>query len=120
MRDADWPYMPFAIVQNVPLSMTIGYELEGIPEDANSYIAYCLSNGVFRTQLFPVPTQTSASNALCQVLASPVWKALKWKDSGEGWSYTLSEDYVKESLWQQVKNMTNQIVQQAVAGTPAK
>jgi hypothetical protein len=29
INDVDWPYMPFAIVQNVPLSMTVGYSSEG-------------------------------------------------------------------------------------------
>ncbi len=105
MRDADWPYMPFAIVQDAPLSMTLGYTLGGMPESADSYITYCMSNGTFRTQPFPIPSSITASNALRAVLASPAWKALKWQDSGAGSSYTLSEDYAKEMLWKQVENM---------------
>jgi len=111
MRDADWPFMPFAIVQNVPLSMTLGYSLEGKPERAGDYLTYCMSNGVFRTQPFPVPSSTTASNALHQVLASPAWKALKWQDSGVGWSYTLSEDYAREMLWKQIENLANKHLQ---------
>ncbi|HZR18686.1 MAG TPA: hypothetical protein VFE51_15445 [Verrucomicrobiae bacterium] len=113
MKDADWPYMPFAIVQDVPLSMTLGYSLEGIPETADSYLTYCMSNGTFRTLLFPMPSTTTASNALHEVLASPAWKALKWKDSGVGLSYTLGEDYAKEMLWKQVENMANKRLQPA-------
>jgi len=120
MRDADWPFMPFAIVQNVPLSMTLGYSLEGVPERAADYITYCMSNGTFRTQSFPMPSSTTASNALHEVLASPAWKALKWKDSGVGWSYTLSEDYTKEMVWKQVGNMTNKTVQRTGASRSAQ
>jgi hypothetical protein len=41
---------------------------------------------------------------------SKLWKALKWKDSGVGWSYTLSEDY--EMLWKQVNSIVNERPQQ--------
>jgi hypothetical protein len=107
MNSSDWPYMPFAIADNVPLSMTLGYSSGGRPESAESYIAYCMSNGVFRTQPFPLPSPVTASNALNRVLASSAWKSLKCKDSGQGWSYTLSEGYAKEILWKQVANMAN-------------
>ena len=119
MRDTDWPFMPFAIVQNVPLSMTIGYSLEGVPERADDYITYCMSNGTFRTQSFPVPSSTTANKALHEVLASPAWKALRWKDSGVGWSYTLSEDSAKEMLWKQIENMANKTVQRTGASRSA-
>ncbi|HXD01192.1 MAG TPA: hypothetical protein VN048_17775 [Verrucomicrobiae bacterium] len=107
MKDSDWPHMPFAIVDDVPLSMTLGYSLGGRAERPEDYLAYCLSNGVFRTKPFAGPTSNTASNALNKILKSPAWKALKWKDSGVGWSYTLSEDYAREMLWKQVKNMVN-------------
>ena len=107
MNISDWPYMPFAIVNDVPLSMTLGYTLEGVSERPEDYLAYCISNGVFRKTSFPVPTVNTASNALNVILPSPAWKALKWKDSGVGWSYSLGEDYAKEMVWKQVENMTN-------------
>jgi hypothetical protein len=118
MKDAEWPFMPFAIVEKVPLSMTIGYALGGRAEQADSYIAYCRSNGIFRTDLFPPPTPSGASNALHQVLASPAWKALKWQDSGVGWSYTLDEVSARETLWKQVENMAT--VQRTGASNPAQ
>lgn len=102
-----WPYQPFAITNDVPLSITGGYMGTGVPERAGNYLTYCLSNGVFRTAAFPVPTALSGSNALHQVLSSPAWKALKWKDSGLGWSIELDEDNTKEMLWKQVENMAN-------------
>lgn len=116
MREADWPFMPFAIVQNVPLSMTIGYSLEGgLPEKSDSYLAYCMTNGTFRTQPFPIPTPTTSSNALQQVLGSPAWKSLKWQDSGLGWSYALDQGYAREALWKQVENMENKTARPAAA-----
>lgn len=63
--------------------------------------------GVFRTNTFPSSSATSASNALTQILTSPAWRALKWEDSGLGWSYSLDEGYAREMLWKQVENMTN-------------
>jgi hypothetical protein len=107
MRAEDWPFLPFAITNGVPLSMTLGYALAGRPEPAGDYLTYCVSNGVFRTNTFPTPSRASASHALKQVLASPAWKALKWEDSGLGWSYSLDEGYAREMLWKQVENMTN-------------
>ncbi len=102
-----WPYLPFAITNQVPLSVTSGFMLAGVSERAGSYLSYCASNGVFRTTLFPVPTEASTSNALHQVLSSSAWKALKWKDSGLGWSIDLDENNTKEMLWKQVENIPN-------------
>jgi len=108
MNDADWPCMPLAIVENVPLSITpTGYLLEGIAEKPDHYLAYCLSNGTFRTLLFPTPSPATASNALQEILVSPAWKAIKWKDAGVGWSYALSEDYARKALWTQIERMAN-------------
>jgi hypothetical protein len=110
MKDSDWPDMPFAIVNDVPLSMTSGYKLDGFPEPAEDYLAYCSSNGVFRTMLFPVPTANTASNSLNIILESPAWKSLKWYDPDATKSLTAAERYAKETLWKQVENMTNKTV----------
>ena len=101
---SDWPFMPFALVQEVPLSMTEGYTGAGVPEFADEYVAYCMSNGTFRTRSFPIPTFTTASNALHEVLGSPAWKALKWKASGVN-NWEESEAFAKQALWKQVENM---------------
>jgi hypothetical protein len=115
MSPEAWPYLPFAITSEVPLSMTLGYSLGGFAERAKNYLVYCASNGVFRTTPYPPPTQSAASNALHQVLSSAAWKALKWKDSGVGWSYELDEGHAKEMLWKQVENMANKTVQRTGA-----
>ena len=73
MDSRAWPYLPFAITNGVPLSMTSGYMGSGVAERAGNYLTYCASNGVFRTTPFPVPTASSASNALHQVFLSSAW-----------------------------------------------
>jgi hypothetical protein len=107
MKPSDWPYLPFAIVNDVPLSLTVGYKGEGRAERAEDYLAYCQSNGVFRVSAFPIPTPVTANKALNALFVSARWRALKWKDAGENWSYDMSEEAAKGDLLQQVKNMAN-------------
>ena len=107
MKPEAWPYLPFAITNEVPLSTTLGYSLGGLAERARDYLAYCASSGVFRATPFPMPTPATASNALHQIMLSSAWKELRWKDSGPGWSYSLDESDTKETLWKQVENMAN-------------
>ena len=117
MRPEDWPFLPFAIVNGVPLSITEGYTFQGgIPESARDYLPYCLSNAVFRTEPFPEPTFITVSNALAQVLTSPWWMAQKWNapEPGVTWLSPLgdrgAEDlkaFAAERLWDQVRNMAN-------------
>jgi len=117
MRPEDWPFLPFAIVNGVPLSVSEGYTFQGgIPERARDYLPYCLSNGVFRTEPFPEPSFITASNALTQVLSSPWWKAQKWNapEPGVTWLHPLSDNeaenlkaFAAERLWDQVRNMAS-------------
>jgi hypothetical protein len=97
MKPEDWPYLPFAITNQVLLSMTLGYAGAGVPERAGNYLSYCVSNGVFRAKPFPVPTPTTASNALNQIILSSAWKGLKWNDSGLGWSRERHKGNVVET-----------------------
>jgi len=120
LKPPNWPDMPFAIVNGVPYSMTFGYALQGMPERAESYLAYCQTNGNFRTKTFPKPTFLTASNALNQLFGSAAWKALKWKDQGLGWSYTFDEDYAKTGLRKQIENMANQTVRHTAANPSAQ
>jgi hypothetical protein len=105
LKSPAWPDLPFVIVNEVPLSMNLGYGLVGGSESATNYLAYCRANGAFRTNTFRVATRIAASNALGEVFASAAWKALKWTDTGLGWSYVLDENYAKLGLWQQVENI---------------
>jgi hypothetical protein len=117
MQPENWPFLPFAISNDVPLSLTEGYTFEGgMPESARDYLTYCLSNGVFRTEPYPEPTFITTSNALIQVLTSPWWKAQKWNapEPGVTWLHPLSDNeaenlkaFAAERLWDQVRNMAN-------------
>jgi hypothetical protein len=78
LRDTNGLQSPLVIVDGVPLSMTDGYELLGLPEKSDDYLAYCISNGVFRTALFPGVNINTAGNALSKILDPPEWKAERW------------------------------------------
>jgi len=117
MHQEDWPFLPFAIVNGVPLSVSEGYTFQGgIPERARDYLPYCLSNGVFRTEPFPEPSFITASNALTQILTSPWWKGQKWNapEPGVTWRSPLGDSgaedlkaFAAERLWDQVRKMAN-------------
>jgi hypothetical protein len=104
MKSGDWPYLPFDIVDGVPLSLSMGYALQGMPETPERYLAYCEKNGTFRLQPFPTPSAVTVSNALVKVFTSR-WKSLQWEPKGPGRKYKLNEAYAKEMLWKQVENM---------------
>jgi hypothetical protein len=106
MPEKAWPTLPFVIQDGIPLSVCQGYILSGMPERAESYLAYCRSNGVFRAAPFSRVTRQSASHALHQLYDSTAWKRLKWKDGGVDWSYDLSEEYTKELLQMQVEHIS--------------
>lgn len=120
MDPTNWPDLPFVIFDDIPLSMSLGYASGGLPEMAESYLAYCKANGKFRTLRFAQPDAPGASNALHQVFSSPAWKALKWKDEGLGWRYTLDQTSAKRELWQQIDNMANRVVQRTGASRSAQ
>jgi len=105
MPEEDWPDLPFVITNGVPLSMNLGYNLAGMEEQFENYLAYCEQHGSFRTNLFSTPTFLVASNALNNVLNSPAWKALEWKHEEKGWGYSYDRRYAERMLWKQVANM---------------
>ncbi|MEI6971569.1 MAG: hypothetical protein WCL44_08630 [bacterium] len=91
---------PFAIIEDVPLSFTIGPCGAG-SDAAQQYLEYCASNGVLRTKPFPIPTIATTSNAVeklvSEVLSSP---------QETGWERDLISDKDDvRGIWQQVKNM---------------
>jgi hypothetical protein len=108
-----WLGFPFVIVSNMPLSMTSGYSLEGTPEAAQDYLAYCKVNGTFRTQLFSKPSSLAVSNALDQVFNTPTWESISWEAFGHitltnlDWeqSSNIVENSVQDELRQQAANI---------------
>lgn len=108
MSAEDWPDLPFAIVDKIPVSLIQGYVLGGVPEAAESYLAYCRNNGVFRTGPYAQATRESATHALRQLFSSSAWRKLKWKDNGRGWSYDINEEFTKEVLLMQAERIPQQ------------
>jgi hypothetical protein len=102
MRGSSWPEMPFIMQDGVIFVASEGYTLAGVPESWTNYAAYLKENGVFRTQLYKVPTHRQANAAFHQLLVSERWKAIKWHDSGPGQEYTISPSFVSDFLKKQV------------------
>jgi len=100
-----WPDLPFVIINGIPLSMNLGYAGTGFAERSQNYLSYCRSNGLFRMKPFSLPTSETATKALDQLFGSRAWDALKWKDEGLGWSYSLDEADTKKELREQIRNM---------------
>ena len=99
----DWSCLPFAIVDQVPLSMVeaSGYICVGKPmkpESAADYLRYCQADGVLRTNQYPVPTAESAGSAISALFTSPSWQSLKWSDAEQ-------RQRTEDSLGRQVDNM---------------
>ena len=104
MQPSEWPYIPFAVVNNIPLSMSNGYELEGLPEPAAKYLKYCTSNGTIRTTPFHSPTSEEVAQALGILFRSPKWNTLKWADSGHNWRYNKDEEWAIQQMYKQSYN----------------
>jgi hypothetical protein len=49
---ADWPFEPIEIVDGVPFLITTGYLIEGVAEEAEEYLRYCLGNCDWSTTRF--------------------------------------------------------------------
>ena len=75
----------------------------GVPEPPESYLNYCCTEGRFRMEHVPVPTTAQAVQDLRTLLDSEAWKAIKWKDRGQGFQYELSDQPVVAYLCAQAR-----------------
>jgi hypothetical protein len=110
----EWPDVPFVIVSNIPLCIITGYRLEGIAEPAQEYLAYCETNGTFRTQLFSKPSPILVSNALNHVFDSVAWKTIPWNsighvDTNAAESDRIVKDWVENQLRDQITNSGSRV-----------
>jgi hypothetical protein len=94
-----WPLYPVARSGSTYFVLSEGYDLGGVPEDPKAYLKHCQTKGKFRSERIPTPTRSQALKDLEQLRQTEAWKAIKWKDSGQGFSYTMSE----ESIWTFIK-----------------
>jgi len=100
-----WPQYPVAHSGSTYFVLSEGYFLAGRAEDPKAYIEYCRQAGVFRKMPVVVPTQPQASVDAALLKESVKWKAIKWKDSGENWSYTFNEG----STWKFIRKQADSI-----------
>ncbi len=112
-----WPLYPVAACGKSYFVLSEGYRLRGLAEDPRAYLKYCRAHGKFRTERVPVPTRAQALNDLEGLRESDAWKAIKWTDSGQGFSYTFSEAWA----WRFIEKQANTIPrkEKAESGTAA-
>ena len=100
-----WPVFPLAQSGDSYFVLAQGRMLAGFAEPASKYISYCQTNGIFLKKPLPIPTREKAIEDAKALRASPEWKAIKWKDSGQGFSYEYSET----SIWDEIKKQAESI-----------
>ena len=100
-----WPLYPVAFSGGTYFVLSQGYMLFGVAEDPKDYIDYCRKTGYFRKTPISVPTRAKALRDAIALKQSEPWRAIKWKDRGEGWSYSLSEDWI----WSFIQNQAASI-----------
>jgi hypothetical protein len=103
MPDTSWPLYPVALSGSTYFVLSEGYSLGGVSEEPNAYIEYCRKTGAFRKKLVSVPTKTQALRDAAGLRQSTAWQSIKWKDSGENWSYTMDEGSTWEFVEKQAK-----------------
>jgi len=100
-----WPLFPLAASGSSYFVLSEHYVGASSPERPKDYLKYCRSKGQFRKEAVPIPSKAQALKDLQQLWKSEAWKAIKWKDSGKGWSYDYSEDWVREYIKKQAEEI---------------
>jgi hypothetical protein len=102
-----WPLFPVARSRSTYFVLSEGYSFQGFggPEKPKAYIKYCGEHGVFRKTLIDVSTRTEAMRDASALRKSKAWKAIKWKDSGEGYDFVESEDYAWKFILNQAESV---------------
>jgi hypothetical protein len=105
-----WPLYPVASFGKSYFVLSEGYFDSyigtGRPEDPKAYLTYCRTEGKFRKEEIPIPTKDQALKDAAELRKSDAWKAIKWKDSGPGFSYTFSE----KETWSFIKGQAEAIL----------
>jgi hypothetical protein len=99
-----WPLYPVACSGSSYFILSEGYQSGGRPEPARDYMEYCRKAGKFRKEPVAMPKRSDAQKDLQKLRDSKEWKAIKWTDSGQGFSYMFSED----DIWTFIKAQADQ------------
>jgi hypothetical protein len=104
----NWPLYPVALSGSTYFVLSERYSFEGAggPEDPMSYVAYCRKHGVFCKRKIQVPTRKEATKAAVALRLSGAWRAIKWTDREQGYSFHMNEDSVWSYIQNQAKGIT--------------
>jgi hypothetical protein len=105
MPSKSWPLYPVALSGSTYFVLSEGYSLGGEAEDPKLYIDYCRLAGVFRKKPITVPTKAQALADASALRQSTAWQTIKWKDSGENWSYTMDEGWSWQFIQKQAESI---------------
>jgi hypothetical protein len=103
-----WPLFPVAHSGSTYFVLSESYAFEGFggPENPKDYISYSQRNGVFRKTLLSIPTRAEALRDAAALRESKSWKAIKWKDSGQGYSFDMHDD---EYAWSFIQKQAESV-----------
>ncbi len=69
----DWPLEPIEIYESVPILITPGYRLFGLPESSDRYLDFCIKNCEWRQARYPVRTHDELKGVVARWLTSRKW-----------------------------------------------
>ena len=101
----NWPLYPVAKTGNTYVVLSEGYSLSGRAEPVSNYLNYCKSNGTFLTQKISPPNRQAAITDVSNLRRSARWASINWSDSGAGFSYTISEQWIWDSIEHQATSI---------------
>ena len=100
-----WPLYPVAKSGDTYCVLSEGYSLAGLPESMPDYFNYCKTNGTFRTEPVPIPSRKTAIQDVNAIRLSKRWSSIKWKNAGQGFSYTISEPWIWDGIVVQAESI---------------
>ncbi|MEM8671704.1 MAG: hypothetical protein AAGG48_29570 [Planctomycetota bacterium] len=100
-----WPLYPVAKSGSTYCVLSEGYTLAGFPEPMTKYFSYCKKSGSFRTTSVVIPSKKEAIRDINSIRSSQRWTSINWKNSGQGFSYTMNEAWTWNQIIDQAKSI---------------
>ena len=69
----DWPLEPIAIYEHVPILITYGYSLGGVPEFSGNYLRFCVDNCNWRQACYSVRSAEELKKIVAKWLTERKW-----------------------------------------------
>jgi hypothetical protein len=103
MPVTNWPLIPFVQRNGVVFLLSESYRMAGKAETCESYLAYCVQTGRFRSAPYKVPTLDQAKETLRELLKTAQWNDLRWTHTSPSVSYSMTPEPVANYLAKQTK-----------------